>query len=112
IHYMQSDDGYFRNFMTYSKVIPEERGSEDSFGRTMMALGFLINEGNSFLLIRTGQEIFNKAYAHVNNLQSLRVIATTIIVICQFIKYHFPDDLKRDMVIHLSNKMVNMYKDN
>src|SRR4051812_33627581 len=42
VHYMQSDDGYFRNFMSYSKVTPEDRGSEDSFGRTMMALGFLI----------------------------------------------------------------------
>lgn len=112
IHYMQSDDGYFRNFMSYSKVIPEERGSEDSFGRTMMALGFLINEGHSFLMVRTAQEIFSKAYAHVNTLRSIRGIASAIIGICQFIKYHFPDDLKRDMVIQLSNKMVSMYKGN
>lgn len=26
IHYMQADDGYFRNFMSYTKVSPEERG--------------------------------------------------------------------------------------
>lgn len=112
IHYMQSDNGYFRNFISYSKVISEERGSEDSYGRTMMALGYLINESNSHLLVRTGQEIFSKAYAHVDTLSSLRGMANTIIGICQFIKSHFPDDLKRDMVIRLADKMAGMYMGN
>ena len=79
IHYMQTDDGYFRNFLSYAKVSPEERGSEDSFGRTLLALGFLINEGPSPLLIRTGMEIFARAYPHVDQLGSLRGIATSII---------------------------------
>lgn len=109
IHYMQNEDGYFRNFMSYAKVSDEERGSEDSFGRTLMALGYLINEGTSSLLVRTGQELFSKAYAHVHTLRSLRGIATSVIGICQFIKYHYPDDLKRDMVIELSDKMIGMY---
>jgi len=112
IHYMQSKDGYFLNFMSYSKVTHEDRGSEDSFGRTMMALGFLINECGTPLLTKTGIDIFNKAYPHVNGLISLRAIANSIIGICQYIKFNFPDDVKRDMVIKLSNKLVEMYKDN
>jgi len=111
IHYMQSEDGYFRNFLSYTMTVTEDRGSEDSFGRTMMALGFLINEGSSHLSIRTAQGIFTKAYPHVNKLTSLRGIANTIVGICQFIKYNYPDDLKRNMVIHLADKMVTMYKD-
>lgn len=112
IHYMQTDNGHFRNFMSYSKVSHEEQGSEDSFGRTMMALGFLINEGPTHLLIRTGCEIFSKAYPHVSHLVSLRGIANSIIGICQFIKYHYPDDLKREMVITLSNKLISAYEAN
>jgi hypothetical protein len=112
IHYMQTDDGYFRNFMSYTKDTHEERGSEESFGRTMMALGFLINDSAAPLLIKTGKDIFSKAYPHVHTLTSLRGIANTVIGICQFIKYHFPDDLKRDMVIELSDKMVSMYREN
>jgi hypothetical protein len=111
IHYMQTEDGYFRNFLSYTRVVTEDRGSEDSFGRTMMALGYLINEGSSHLLIKTAQGIFSKAYPHVNKLTSLRGIANSIIGICQFIKCHYPDDKKRNMVIHLSDKMVSMYKD-
>jgi hypothetical protein len=112
IHYMQTSDGYFLNFMSYSKETHEERGSEDSFGRTLMALGFLINEGVTPLLAKTGMDIFNKAYPHVGKLISLRAIANSIIGICQYIKYNYPDDVKRDMVISLSDKLVDMYKDN
>lgn len=112
IHYMQTKDGYFLNFMSYSKETHEERGSEDSFGRTLMALGFLINEGVTSMLTKTGIDIFNKAYPHVGKLISLRAIANATIGICQYIKYNFPDDVKRDMVIHLSNKLVEMYRDN
>src|SRR6266700_8264701 len=51
IHYMQTGNGHFRNFLSYSKISHEEYGSEDSFGRTLMALGYLVNEGPSGLLI-------------------------------------------------------------
>jgi hypothetical protein len=62
IHYMQTEEGHFRNFLSYSRISTEERGSEDSFGRTIMAIGYLINEGPSHSLVRIGQEIFSKAY--------------------------------------------------
>jgi hypothetical protein len=107
---MQSEDGYFRNFLSYTITATEDRGSEDSFGRTMMALGFLINEGPSHLLTKTAHGIFTKAYPHVNKLTSLRGIGNTIVGISQFIKYHYPDDRKRNMVVDLADKMVAMYK--
>jgi hypothetical protein len=112
VHYMQTPDGHFRNFMSYTRECFEERGSEDSFGRTMMALGFLINEGPSQFLIRTAQEIFAKAYPHVKELVSIRGIANTVVGLCQFIKYHYPDDLKTNMVGICCDKMVAMYKEN
>ena len=112
IHYMQNEDGYFRNFLSYTRESTEERGSEDSFGRTMMALGFLINEGPTNLLVKTAQEIFSKAFPHVTELTSPRGIANTIIGICQFVKYHYPDDRKIITVMDLSDKLVSMYNDN
>lgn len=112
IHYMQTDTGEFRNFMSYTKECLEEKGSEDSFGRTIMALGYLVNEGSSDLLIKPGEEIFLKALPHIDQLISVRGIANSIIGVCQFIKYNYPDDLKKNMVIALSNKMVKRYKEN
>ena len=112
IHYMQTSNGHFMNFMSYSRETLEERGSEDSFGRTMMALGFLINEGSTHFQVKTAREIFAKAYPNVKDLVSLRGIANSVIGICQFIKYAYPDDLKRNMVQLLTNKMIDAYKSN
>lgn len=112
IHYMQTDNGEFRNFMTYTKVCLEERGSEDSFGRTIMALGFLANESPSKGLARTGADIFSRAYHHIDKLVSIRGIANSIVGVCQYIKYNYPDDLKTSLVVDLSNKMVRMYEYN
>jgi len=111
IHYMQTDSGEFKNFMSYTKVSEEERGSEDSFGRTIMALGFLINDGPSHMLVRTGVEIFSRACRHIDKLTSIRGIANSIVGLCQFIKYNYPDDVKTEVVTNLANKMVKMYED-
>lgn len=110
IHYMQTESGEFKNFMSYTKATSEERGSEDSFGRTMMALGFLVNEGPSNILSKTAAGIFSRAYSHIENLVSVRGIANAVIGLCQYIKYNYPDDIKRNLVIRLSDKMVNMYE--
>ncbi|MEJ7678046.1 MAG: glycosyltransferase [Segetibacter sp.] len=112
IHYMQTGNGEFKNFMSYTKFCEEERGSEDSFGRTIMALGYLANEGPSHMLIKTGAEIFTKACKHIHKLVSIRGIANSVVGICQYIKYNYPDDLKRDLVIELADKMVGMYEKN
>jgi hypothetical protein len=112
VHYMQTKSGEFKNFMDYTKVAVEDRGSEDSFGRTIMALGFLINEGPTNLLIKTGIGIFNKAAPHIDTLVSIRGIANSIVGVCQFVKFNYPDDTKTNLVTKLANKMMKMYEEN
>jgi hypothetical protein len=112
IHYMQTNNGEFKNFMSYTKACEEVRGSEDSFGRTIMALGFLANDGPTKALKKAGAELFTKAYPNIDKLISLRGIANSIVGVCQYVKYNYPDDLKRDLVIKLADKMALMYKEN
>lgn len=112
VHYMQTEDGNFKNFMSYTKVCTEEIGSEDAFGRTMLALGYLVNEGPHKQFIKTGNEIFVKAFKHVHQLVSLRGIANSIIGICQYIKFNYPDDLKAETVATLADKLVKEYQHN
>jgi hypothetical protein len=112
VHYMQTKSGEFKNFMDYTKIVVEDRGSEDSFGRTIMALGFLINEGPTSLLIKTGIGIFNKALPHIDTLVSIRGIANSIVGVCQFIKFNYPDDTRANLVTRLANKMMQMYGEN
>jgi hypothetical protein len=112
IQQMQMDNGYFRNMPRDTKTGEEEKSTEDAFGRALMALGFLVNEGPTHLLMKTGLGIFSKAYPHIDKLVSLRSMASAIIGVCQVIKYNYPDDTRQDMVINLSNKLVNSYKEN
>jgi hypothetical protein len=112
VHYMQTKSGEFKNFMDYTKVAVEDRGSEDSFGRTIMALGYLINEGPASLVVKTGIGIFIKAVPHIDRLVSIRGIANSIIGVCQFIKFNYPDDTKANLVTKLANRMMQMYEEN
>jgi len=52
IHYMQNPDGTFRNFMSFNRNFLDEVGSEDSFGRTIWALGYLLGNAPTMLIIR------------------------------------------------------------
>jgi hypothetical protein len=110
IHYMQTGNGEFKNFMSYTRAAEEERGSEDSFGRTMMALGYLVNHGPSLLLVKTGADIFMNAYPHIDQLGSIRGIANSLVGVCKFIQYNYPDDRKKQLVIRLADKMLRMYE--
>ena len=112
IYYMQTDLGEFKNYMNYRKEIAEECGSEDSFGKTIMALGFLMNEGPSNVFSKTAAGIISRAYHRIDKLICIHGIANAVIGICQCIKYKNPDDIKRDLVIKLSDKIVNMYRAN
>ena len=64
IHYMQTDDGNFRNFLSFSRQYLDEVGSEDSFGRTIRALGHLISCAASNSYREFAMEIFHKSYPH------------------------------------------------
>jgi hypothetical protein len=109
VHYMQREDGYFDNFLTYNKTILPNDNSEDAYGRTLLALGYLTCYGPNIQFIRTAEELFLKAYPHVHRLISLRGIANSLIGVCHFICYNNTDQHKKDVVISLADKLSAEY---
>ena len=79
IHYMQNEDGSFRNFLSYSRQYLDEVGSEDAFGRAFWALGFLVHYAPGGSYAEFGEELILKALPHTENLRYLRGIANSII---------------------------------
>ncbi|MDK2979595.1 MAG: hypothetical protein PWP52_2309, partial [Bacteroidales bacterium] len=55
IHYMQNADGTFKNFLSFSRNFMDEVGSEDSFGRTIWALGYLLANAPNDAYYQTGK---------------------------------------------------------
>lgn len=111
IHYMQREDGLFRNFLSYNRQFLEEKGSEDSFGRAIWALGYLIHSAPIDSYREFGQELFTKSLHNLNCLSHLRGISNSIIGLTYFLKT-FPSDKETLKILHqLTNKLIAAYDD-
>jgi len=86
IQYMQKDDGNFRNFLSFNRNYLDEVGSEDSFGRTIWSLGYLVNFAPNNSYKEFGTELFLKSVPHFSNLAHLRGIANTMIGVNHYLK--------------------------
>jgi hypothetical protein len=109
IHHMQREDGKFINFLNYSRNYSEEVGSEDAYGRTLMALGYIFNSSQSCLVIKAADTIFQKAFVHVYTLKSIRGIANSIIGLCKYVGYNYNDNNKKLAIVKLANILTGEY---
>ena len=112
IHYMQNEDGNFRNFLSFSRQYLDEVGSEDSFGRAIWAVGYLLNHPPNNSYRQIGQLIFDKAKPHFDNLQSIRSIANTIIGISYYLRSNMSDDAMIEKLRELTYKLIDHYNIN
>ncbi|MEZ0535687.1 glycosyltransferase [Caldicellulosiruptoraceae bacterium PP1] len=68
INYAKTKNGFFKNFMNYSKVFIDENGTEDCFSRTLIAL--------SYLYISSIEDKGIKEWAYITLKHALRNVLT------------------------------------
>jgi len=112
IHYMQNSDGTFKNFLSFSRNFLDEVGSEDSFGRTIWALGYLLANAPNDAYYQTGKEIFFKSVPNFEKLKSIRSIANTMIGISYYLKSNPSDNAMTEMLQKMANTLVKHYEMN
>ena len=112
IHYMQREDGWFRNFLSFSRQFLDETGSEDSFGRTIWALGYLLGNAPNNAYYQSGKLIFFNASQNFEKIQSIRGIANTMIGICYYLKSNPGDEQMMGILKNLSHKLIRHFKTN
>lgn len=110
IHYMQTDDGNFRNFLSFNRQYLDEVGSEDSFGRTIWALGHLISCAASNSYREFALEIFSKSFPHFSKLKHLRGMANTIIGISLYLDIFPTDDGMVKQLVDLTQPLIDAYE--
>lgn len=110
LHYMQLEDGRFRNFLSYSGQYLDEVGSEDAFGRAVWSLGYLINHAPNNQCAEFGYELFRKAMPHFDDLTYLRGISNTIIGISYFLREEQSNKPMLEALQRLTDKLVNAYE--
>ncbi|MCZ4243616.1 glycosyltransferase [Pedobacter punctiformis] len=112
IQYMQREDGNFRNFLSFNRNYLDEIGSEDSFGRTIWALGYLICTGPNNSYREFGKELFSHSIPHFKDLKYLRGMANTIIGIAYYLSAHPGDEPLVTEINRLSASLIRAYDQN
>ncbi|BAX80031.1 glycosyltransferase family 4 protein [Labilibaculum antarcticum] len=112
IQYMQNENGTFRNFLSFDRSFLDEVGSEDSFGRTIWALGYLLANSPNASYYESGRSMFLKAVPIFEKLKSVRSIANTIIGISYYLQRNPSDDSMTELLSRLSVKLVESYEEN
>ncbi len=110
IQYMQLEDGNFRNFLSFKREYLDEVGSEDSFGRTVWAMGFMINHAPDNSYREFASELFFKSVPHFKHLKHLRGIANTIIGIANYLKVHPHDEEMLSQLLNLTQPLIVAYQ--
>lgn len=110
INYMQNPDGTFRNFLSFNRNFLDEVGSEDSFGRTIWSLGYLLGNAPNDAYYQTGREIFFDAAANFVKLKSIRSIANTLVGVCYYLKSNPSDEGMIDIARQLAGRLMKDYE--
>lgn len=86
IQYMQLADGYFRNFLSFDNKYLDSYGTEDSFGRTVLALAVCCRLNKNKEIDKLTQELLHAALPHCGRLTSIRAIAYCILGISHYLE--------------------------
>lgn len=106
LEYAQDETGWFNNVKRGDKIIND---SEDSFGRTIWALGFLINKSEDDGIIKKTKEIFNKTGEHIDNLNFPRSKAFTLIGLYHYYKKN-PEEKILSKIIEIADYINELYE--
>lgn len=83
---LNPDNGYFRNFMSYDRRWLEEEGSEDSFGRTMWALGYTVSYTYSDNFYYHSNYLFHEGLKKASSIKHPKALAYLILGLCHYLQ--------------------------
>ena len=110
INLMQNDDGSFKNYLSFNRNFIDQVGSEDSFGRTIWALGYLVKYPPNKSFIEITVEILTKSFPNFNHLKFIRGMTNSIIGLCHFLKI-FPDNKEmKNILKEMTYKIMKSYQ--
>ncbi len=108
LQHAQEKNGNFKNNLKNENEILDTC-SEDAFGRAIWALGYTINKSNDQEIIKQAEKIFKKSYEKIDELNSLRAKAFSIIGLCHHYK-KYTDEEKISKIKKLADSLLEAYK--
>jgi len=100
----------FRNFLSYGRRWLEKKGSEDSHGRSLWALGAALGRSKNDGYSNLCGNLFEQGLAVVNNFSSPRAWAFTVIAIHEYLRRFSGDRAVNTARENLSGKLIGLYE--
>jgi glycosyltransferase involved in cell wall biosynthesis len=104
------NSGRFKNFMSYNRVWIESKGSEDSHGRALWALGTCINKSHNPEIQNWASELFSNSVQATTKFSSPRAWAFSLLGISEYCQRWSGDRSVNQIKDDFENKLFNLYK--
>jgi glycosyltransferase involved in cell wall biosynthesis len=110
VHFTQNPDGRFRNFMDYQRRFLDEAGSDDSFGRALWALGYIIWRPPRDAYRSLAFECFQKALPHVRGL-NLRGKSLAMLGLAAYLRCYQGDESVAGLLRECADCLLALYQE-
>jgi glycosyltransferase involved in cell wall biosynthesis len=109
-HAFNADAGRFRNFMSYAREWTEERGSEDSHGRALWALGAVVGHSGDPGRQSLSGDLFHAALPAVSTFTSPRAWAFALLGIDEYLRAFQGETNVQSICIQLAERLLDLYR--
>lgn len=111
LHYSQTSDGSFKNFMSYSRILQDSPASDDCVGRALWALGATMQQSADPGCRQLAREMFARALPRASELGP-RGTALTILGVTHYLTAEPGATSHRAVLEHLAEKLVHCFEAN
>jgi len=112
LHAFNPDNGWFRNFMSFDRKWLDEKGSEDSHGRTIWGLGSCCALSNDENTVAISAQLFQKGLKVTEKLTHPRALAFTLVGIHAYLARFSGDSEVRRIREKLANLLYKQFEGN
>jgi glycosyltransferase involved in cell wall biosynthesis len=109
-HAFRAQAGCFRNFMSYARRWLEERGSEDSHGRALWALGTVVGRAQQPGRQTLAGQLFQSALPAVLRFSSPRAWAFALLGIDEYLRAFAGDSLVESTRKATADRLLDLYR--
>ncbi|HDN97546.1 MAG: glycosyl transferase [Candidatus Omnitrophota bacterium] len=112
IYYMQKSNGWFHNLLSYERNFLDSECPDDTFGRVIWALGYLLSsEFVNENIKGAAKQIFSDVFKQIKRLSFLRGKALCIQGLFYYHKIKPSDEVKKQ-IVKLADSIVEAYNSN
>jgi len=111
LYAFNSENGHFRNFLSYQRDWLESSGSDDSHGRTIWALGTVLGKSKTLSLQSISGRLFEKALPAIVAMTSPRAWAFALMGIHEYSQRFDGDSKVNHVRIDLAERLLKLYND-